>query len=114
MDLLEWTKALAPFVLLLISALLAVAGYLGKKMINGVIEEQKSMKTAQSNLEKDFLRMRGELPFTFITRDDHIRHITILEHKIDESRREMNAAMSGIQNDIKRLIREIPKRSNDG
>lgn len=114
MDLLEWIKALAPFVLLLISALLAVAGYLGKKMINGVIEEQKNMKTAQSNLEKDFLRMRGELPFTFITRDDHIRHITILEHKIDESRREMNDAMSGIQNDIKTLIREIPKRSNDG
>lgn len=114
MELLEWTKALAPFVLLLVSALLSIAGFLGKKMINGVIEDHKAIKKSQADLEKDFLRLRGELPFTFITRDDHIRHITILEHKIDEARRESNAAMTSIQNDIKTLIREIPKRPNDG
>ena len=72
------------------------------------------IKNAQTEIEKDFLRMRGELPFMYITRDDHIRHITILEHKIDNMQRESNQAMAGIQSDIKLLIREMPKRSSDG
>ena len=132
MELLEWIKALSPFVLLLVSTLLAIAGFFGKKIVNDVIAEQSAIRQEQANLKEsqatmkeelmehqarakeEFLRFRGELPFTYITRDDHIRHITILEHKIDESRRESNAAMTNIQNDIKTLIREIPKRNGDG
>lgn len=114
MELLEWVKALAPVILLAVSALLSVAGYFGKKMIDGVTQDMTAVKTAQTEIEKDFLRLRGELPFLYITREDHIRHITIVEHKIDDLRRESNSAMADIQSDIKTLLRELPKRSTDG
>lgn len=114
MDWLEWIKALAPFVLLLVSALLSAAGYFAKKTIDGFSEELKAMRGDHEDLENDFLRFQVQLPRVYVLKDDHIRHITILEKKIDEHATATQTSLSGLQGDIKLLLRESAKRTIDG
>ena len=116
-QLLEWFKALAPIVLLIVSALLAVAGYFAKKTIDGFGEELKLMRGDHETLEKDFLRFQAQLPRVYVLKDDHIRHITIVEKKIDdlasntqrtltEHANTTQKALASIDSDIKMLLRD--------
>lgn len=113
-ELLEWAKALAPFVLLAVSSLLAVAGYFAKKTINSFGEEVKAVRGDHEDLEKDFLRFQAQLPRVYVLKDDHIRHITIVEKKIDDHANTTQQKLGSIESDIKLLLRESAKRKADG
>lgn len=114
MEWFKWVEALAPFVLLLVSALLSVAGYFAKKTIDGFAEELKAMRGDHADLEKEFLRFQATLPRIYTLKDDHIRHITIVEKKIDDLAADNSRSFSQINTDIKQLLRETPKRTTDG
>ena len=110
----EWLKLVSPIALLIVSALMAVAGYFGKKMFDRIIEEMKAMRSGHEDLEKEFLRFQANLPRVYVLKDDHIRHITIVEKKIDDLGHSMQAQLADINSDVKLLLRETPKRRSDG
>jgi len=112
-ELIEWVKIIATVVMLIVSALMAVAGYFGKKMIDGFGDELKKMRSCHHELEKDFLKFQAQLPRTYVLKDDHIRHITIVEKKIDDYARRTQDALASIESDVKLLLRETPKRKTD-
>lgn len=114
MEWLEWIKAFAPLLLLVVSSLLAVAGYFAKKTIDGFGEEVKAVRGDHEDLEKDFLRFQAQLPRIYVLKDDHIRHITIVEKKIDDHGNTTQVALASINSDIKLLLRESATRNNDG
>lgn len=114
MDLLEWLKVIAPIVMLAVSALMAIAGYFGKKVIDGFGEQMKTMREDHDDLEKDFLKFQAALPRVYVLKDDHIRHITIVEKKIDDLATSVQSGLNELNSDIKVLLRETPKRSTDG
>lgn len=109
----EWLRVIAPILMLVITALLAVAGYFGKKMIDGFGHELYKVRRRQDESEKDFLRFQAVLPREFVLKDDHIRHMTIIENKIDEQGRETQGKLGEINQDIKAIFRELPKRKTD-
>lgn len=124
-DWLEWIKVLAPVVMLIVSALISVAAYFGKKTIDGFGEEMKTLRSDHQNIEKefrtshqqlevDFLKFQAHMPRIYTLKDDHIRHMTILEKKIDDNTSVTQTALAGINGDLKLLLREMPKRSSDG
>ena len=125
MEWLEWLKVLAPIVTLLVSALLSVVAFLGKAMLKGMVEENRNTRTELTNhaessrqrheeLEKDFLKWQAQLPRFYVLKDDYIRHLTIVEKKIDDHANTTQRALSTIDSDIKQLLRESPKRTADG
>lgn len=114
MSLFEWINLLAPFVLLVVSALLSVAGYFGKKTIDGFAGELKSLRNDHEGFEKEFLLFQAQLPRNYVLKDDHIRHITIVEKKIDDHAATTQRALASIESDIKMLLRDTAKRKTDG
>jgi hypothetical protein len=136
----EWIQVLAPIITsiiaLIITTLLTVAGYFARKTIDGFgtqlsaqhLEFSTQIKTVREDfttaventdgkrdeLEKEFLRFQAQLPRVYVLKDDHIRHVTILEKKIDDLAGATNGKLSGIEADIKQLLRESPKRTTDG
>lgn len=111
---LEWFKVISPIALLVVSALMAVAGYFAKKTVDGFAEELKAQRLDHEDLEKEFLRFQAQLPRVYVLKDDHIRHITIVEKKIDDLGNSVQMQLSDINSDMKQLLRETPKRRNDG
>ena len=114
MDLLEWVKIAALVVTLIVSTLLTVSAYFAKKVIDQYGEELKSAQRDRAELEKDFLKFQAHLPRVFEYKDDHIRDITIVEHKIDDLGNTVMRGMADLGSDIKMLLRELPKRRGDG
>ena len=124
MGLIEALKVLTPVLLFLIMALLTVIGYFGRKMITDfkadLITLQKELKDGikgnadkTAELEKDFLKFQAKLPHYYVTKNDHIRHMTTIEHKIDGIRTDFQSALSEFKDDVKTLIERLPKRSSD-
>jgi len=113
-DLLKWLQVVAPIVMLVVSTLLAIAGYFAKKTIDGYGDENKQTREGLTKLKDDFLEFKANLPRLFVLKDDHIRHMTILEKKIDDNDAKTGKALADISADIKALLREMPKRKNDG
>lgn len=111
---LEWLKALAPIVTLFVSALLTIAGYFAKKTIDGYGQRISAGETKVQEVEKDFLKFQAQLPHVYVFKDDHIRHMTILEKKIDDNAAITARALASVAGDIKQLLRETPKRKTDG
>jgi hypothetical protein len=109
----EWVKVIASVVMFIVTGLMAVIAYLGKKMIDGFGQELREMRQEHDDLEKDFLKFQAQLPRNYVLKDDHIRHITIVENKIDEHARTTRHALASIESDIKLLLRETPKRKTD-
>mgnify|MGYP001610532837 CR=1 FL=1 len=111
---LEWLKVLAPIVTLFVSALLTVAGYFAKKAIDGYGQRISAGETKVQEVEKDLLKFQAQLPRVYVLKDDHIRHMTILEKKIDDNAETTARALASVAGDIKLLLRETPKRKTDG
>lgn len=109
MDLLEWLKVIAPIVMLIVSGLMALAAYFGKKVIDGYGEQLKTVRDDHDDLEKDFLKFQAHLPRVYVLKDDHIRHITIVEKKIDDLGANVQANLAEINSDVKLLLRETPR-----
>lgn len=117
MEWLEWAKALAPLVTLLLSALLLVIGFLGRQVIKGFGdqlaamqkqfgEQIKALQEKHSDLEKEFLKFQIQLPRIFTLKDDHIRHVTLLEKAIAEMRADVNESLASLNRDVKQLLSE--------
>lgn len=124
-DWLEWLKVLAPVVTLFVTALLTVVGFFAKRTLDGFAGEMKDMRAAHEQnredqraahreLENDFLKFQAQLPQVYTLKNDHIRHMTILEKKIDDNAALAQIALSSVASDIKLLLRETPKRKGDG
>lgn len=114
MDLLEWLKVLAPFVMLVVSTLLSVIAWLGKRVLDGYGEQIGKMRTEHDDLEKEFLKFQAHLPRVYVLKDDHIRHITIVEKKIDDLSVGVHASLAALNSDVKLLLRETPKGRTHG
>lgn len=110
----EWMKVIVPFVLLGVTGLVAIATFFGKKMIDGFAEHLKEMRVDLDRVERDLLNLKATLPRVYVLKDDHIRHMTIIENKIDEQGRDMQGRLGEMNNDIKAIFRELPKRKTDG
>lgn len=111
---LEWLKVLSPIVTMFVAALLAVAGYFAKKTIDGYGQRIDEAEGKVQEVEKDFLKFQAQLPHVYVFKDDHIRHMTILEKKIDDNAAITARALASVAGDIKQLLRETPKRKTDG
>jgi len=121
----EFLKLLTPVLLLIITVLLAVIGYFGRQKIGDFTTAVAELKTELKegirenedkivSLEKDFYKHQARLPHLFITKDEHVRHMTIVEKKIDELRHSTEQNMGLLNSDIKLLLHEMSKRpSND-
>ena len=48
-----------------------------------VLEEQHKNSEAQRQLERDFLKFRGDLPLEYVRREDFIRNQSVIEAKLD-------------------------------
>jgi hypothetical protein len=131
----SWIKevnAFMPLVVFILATLLGLIGWFGRTMVQKVLGEIKTTndKVTQwadtitlqfaegrdriDQVEKDFLRFQAQLPRVYVFKDDHIRHITIVEKKIDDHASTTRDALSALAGDVKLLLREIPKRKNDG
>lgn len=110
----EWINLLAPFVLLIVSTLLSIAGYFGKKTIDGFGGELKALRGDHLKFREDFLIFQAQLPRNYVLKDDHIRHITIVEKKIDDHASATYQSLASIESDIKMLLRDTAKRKTDG
>jgi len=56
-----------------------------------VLDDQREGTDAWRNLERDFLKFRGDLPLEYVRREDFIRNQSVIEAKLD-------AVMLHIQN----------------
>jgi hypothetical protein len=56
-----------------------------------LLEDQQKGTDAWRNLERDFLKFRGDLPLEYVRREDFIRNQSVIEAKLD-------AVMLHIQN----------------
>lgn len=56
-----------------------------------LLGDQKNSTDAWRNLERDFLKFRGDLPLEYVRREDFIRNQSVIEAKLD-------AVMLHIQN----------------
>jgi hypothetical protein len=131
----SWIKevnAFMPLVVFILSVLLGLIGWFGRTMVQKVLGEIKTTneKVTQwadtitrqfaeerdriERVEKDFLRFQAQLPRIYTLKDDHIRHITIVEKKIDDHANTTQGSLNNLMADVKILLREIPKRKNDG
>jgi len=121
----ETANAFMPMVVFILSVLLGLIGWFGRTMVQKVLGEigaLSSMVTQQltdmrdriDQVEKDFLRFQAQLPRIYTLKDDHIRHITIVEKKIDDHASTTRDALSSLAGDVKLLLRETPKRKLDG
>lgn len=113
-ELLKWLQVISPIVTLVVSALLAIAGYFAKKTIDGYGEEIEKVRENHDKLKDNFFEFKANMPRIFELKDDHIRDMTVLERKIDENAEKTNRALATISSDIKMLLRETPKRKTDG
>lgn len=109
----EYVKAFAPFVLLAVSAVFSVLAFFARRTINEFGEQNKATMKRQEQLEKDFLHFQIQLPRDFVLKDDHIRHITIVEKKIDEVGRVVESGLAELNSDVKLILRDLPKRTTD-
>ncbi len=114
LTLFEWLQILTPVVLLIVSALISVAAYFGKKTIDGYGEQLATVRAHHDALNEKFLQFKSELPRIYVLKDDHIRHITIVEKKIDDLGNTVQMQLADINSDVKLLLRETPKRRSDG
>lgn len=48
-----------------------------------VLDDQKQGADAWRNLERDFLKFRGDLPLEYVRREDFIRNQSLIEAKLD-------------------------------
>lgn len=112
-DWIVWLKVISPIVMLLISGAVALAAYFGKRMIDGFAHELYKVRRRQDDSERDFLKFQAQLPRVYVLKDDHIRHITIVEKKIDDHALETQRRLAAINGDIKLILREMPKRRTD-
>lgn len=48
-----------------------------------LLDDQKSGADAWRNLERDFLKFRGDLPLEYVRREDFIRNQSVIEAKLD-------------------------------
>lgn len=124
MDWVEAIKIISPIVMLLISTLLSILAYFAKRTIDGLAaqisassaefrQQAAAARDDHEDLEKEFLKFQAVLPRMYVLKDDHIRHITIVEKKIDDHAAMTHSALSSLAGDIKLLLRESPKRKND-
>jgi hypothetical protein len=122
---LELLKVLAPYVSLLATVIFGVLGWFFRDLIaqtrreiaahrEASAKQTKEQEEKMGTLQRQVLELRADLPLTFVLKTDHIRHITVLEHKIDDMRRDQNEALGEIRTDVKELIRSLPKRATDG
>ncbi len=121
MEWLEWIKIISPIVTLVVSTLLGIFAFFGKNMIKGFVAKIEGLVAANNKtredheeLEKEFLRFQAQLPRIYVLKDDHIRHITIVEKKIDDHANTTQQKLGSIESDIKLLLRESAKRKADG
>ena len=114
LTLFEWLQILTPVVVLIASALISVAAYFGKKTVDGYGEQLASVRDDHDALNEKFLLFQAQLPRIYVLKDDHIRHITIVEKKIDDLGNSVQLQLSDINSDVKLLLRETPKRRSDG
>ena len=121
----ETVNAYMPLVVFVLSVLLGLIGWFGRMMVNKVLGEISSLSATVmkqftdardriEQVEKDFLRFQAQLPHMYTLKTDHLRHMTTLEHKIDENASDTRTTLSEINSDIKLLLRETPKRKSDG
>lgn len=121
----ETVSAFMPLAVLILSLLLGMIGWFGRTMVNKILGEISTLTITVTKqiaegrdridqVEKDFLRFQAQLPRIYTLKDDHIRHITIVEKKIDDHANTTQAALSSLAGDVKVLLREIPKRKSDG
>ncbi|MDT3707439.1 MAG: hypothetical protein ROZ09_11475 [Thiobacillus sp.] len=48
-----------------------------------MLEDQREASDAWRNLERDFLKFRGDLPLEYVRREDFIRNQSLIEAKLD-------------------------------
>lgn len=48
-----------------------------------LLVDQKNSSDAWRNLERDFLKFRGDLPLEYVRREDFIRNQSVIEAKLD-------------------------------
>ena len=122
---LEVLKVFAPYVSLVATAIFAVLGWFARDFVRqmrtdiNMHREQmdialKAQTEKMSTVEKDFLKFQAQLPRVYVLKDDHIRHMTILYKKIDDNAASTASAIASVAGDIKTLLRESPKRKDDG
>lgn len=121
----ESVNAFMPLVVFVLSVLLGLIGWFGRTLAQKVLGEISALSATMmkqftdsrdriEQVEKDFLRFQAQLPHVYTLKTDHLRHMTTLEHKIDENASDTAATLSEINSDIKLLLRETPKRKSDG
>lgn len=124
-DWIRTVNAFMPLVVFILGVLIGLIGWFGRTMVQkvlGEISELSSMMTKQSTdardridqVEKEFLKFQAAMPRIYTLKDDHIRHMTLIEKKIDDLDRSTSNSLSDVAGDVKILLREIPKRKNDG
>lgn len=61
--------------------------------------EQRENTAAMRNLERDFLKLRGDLPLEYVRREDFIRNQSVIEAKLDAVALHIqNLQLKGVKN----------------
>ncbi|MEW6330224.1 MAG: hypothetical protein AB1560_02055 [Pseudomonadota bacterium] len=124
----DWIRTVntfMPLVVLILSTLLGLIAWFGRTMVKNVLDKLSELSTTVTKqftdtrdridqVEKDFLKFQAAMPRIYTLKDDHIRHMTLIEKKIDDLERSTQNTLSEVAGDVKLLLREIPKRKNDG
>ncbi|MDA8257955.1 MAG: hypothetical protein M0Z99_20410 [Betaproteobacteria bacterium] len=65
-----------------------------------LMEDQKKGSDAWRNLERDFLKFRGDLPLEYVRREDFIRNQSVIEAKLDALALHLqNLQLKGVRHD---------------
>lgn len=48
-----------------------------------LLDDQRAIAEATRNLERDLMKMRGDLPLEYVRREDFIRNQSVIEAKLD-------------------------------
>jgi hypothetical protein len=54
-----------------------------RETLNLHLAQEKEFQVQIANLEREFLTWRGDLPLSYVRREDHIRMQTVIEAKLD-------------------------------
>ena len=80
--LLAWSGIIVTVFKIMLSRVLEAT----EKKLEGKIDAMSSVKDDCDNLERDFLKLKADLPFYYVRREDFIRFDLVINSKLDKLR----------------------------